>query len=252
VKGLGELFDAAETLGHGLLPRNERLAILTNGGGVGVVATDLLLDEGGELAALQPSTIDKLDKAMPRIWSRANPVDIVGDADGARYAAALDILADDRNVGAVLAMNVPTALTSAGRSGAGDRRGRRPQDRAGDRSWIGGPDADAGRKVLHDAGIPAYDTPLRAVRGFMHTVAYRRRPARAAAHAAVGARGTVGRRAGARRGEGRFGRPAQPAQRTRIQARAGGPTASRLCRRRSCSMPRKPRTPRPGSAFRSR
>ena len=52
MKGLGELFDAAETLGHGLLPRNERLAILTNGGGVGVVATDLLIDEGGELATL--------------------------------------------------------------------------------------------------------------------------------------------------------------------------------------------------------
>jgi len=102
VKGLGELFDAAETLGHGLLPRNERLAILSNGGGVGVVATDLLLDEGGELAALQPSTIDKLDKAMPRIWSRANPVDIIGDADGARYAAALDCLLSDPNADAVL------------------------------------------------------------------------------------------------------------------------------------------------------
>src|SRR6185436_10738619 len=174
VKGLGELFDAAETLGHGLLPRNERLAILTNGGGAGVIATDLLIEEGGELAMLQPGTIGQLDKVMPRIWSRANPVDIVGDADGARYAAALDILADDRNVGAVLAMNVPTALTSAveaARAIAG-AAGRKVVPVIG--SWIGGPDADAGRKVLHEAGIPAYDTPLRAVRGFMHTVAYRR------------------------------------------------------------------------------
>ena len=112
VKGLGELFDAAETLGHGLVPRNERIAILTNGGGAGVVATDLLIDEGGELAALSTSTIDALDKVMPRIWSRGNPVDIVGDADGARYATALNALADDRAVGAVLAVNVPTALTS--------------------------------------------------------------------------------------------------------------------------------------------
>ncbi|HTE79270.1 MAG TPA: bifunctional acetate--CoA ligase family protein/GNAT family N-acetyltransferase [Reyranella sp.] len=155
VKGLGELFDAAETLGQGLLPRNERLAILTNGGGVGIVATDLLIDEGGELATLHPRTIGQLDKVMPRIWSHANPVDIVGDADGARYAAALDILADDRSVGAVLAMNVPTALTSSEEAA---------QAIAG----------AAGRKVLHDAGMPAYDTPLRAVRGFMHIVAYRR------------------------------------------------------------------------------
>src|SRR6478735_7347893 len=174
VKGLGELFDAAETLGHGLLPRNERLAILSNGGGVGVVATDLLLDEGGELAALQPHTIGQLDKVMPRIWSRANPVDIVGDADGPRYAAALDILADDRTVGAVLAMNVPTALTSpeeAARAIVG-APGRKVVPVIG--CWIGGPDAAAGRRVLQEAGIPAYDTPLRAVRGFMHIVAYRR------------------------------------------------------------------------------
>src|SRR5260370_27852074 len=170
---MGELFDAAETLGHAVLPRNERLAILTNGGGVGIIATDLLMDEGGELAALQPRTRAALDKHMPRIWSRANPVDIVGDADGARYAAALDILADDRSVGAVLAMNVPTALSSpedAARAiaGAAGRRGL-----PAIRCWIGGPHAHAGRRVLHEARIPAYDTPLRAVRGFMHIVAYR-------------------------------------------------------------------------------
>ena len=88
---LGELFDAAETLGHGIAPRNERLAILTNGGGVGIIATDLLIDEGGELATLLPRTIAQLDKQMPRSWSHANPVDIVGDADGARYAAALSM-----------------------------------------------------------------------------------------------------------------------------------------------------------------
>ncbi len=63
VNGLGELFDAAETLGHGIAPRNERLAILTNGGGVGIVATDLLIDEGGELATLLPRTLAQLDKA---------------------------------------------------------------------------------------------------------------------------------------------------------------------------------------------
>lgn len=174
VTGLGELFDAAETLGYGILPRNERLAILTNGGGAGIIATDLLIDEGGELATLSPRTIAQLDKLMPRIWSHANPVDIVGDADGPRYAAALDALADERNVGAVLAMNVPTALTSseeAARAIAG-AAGAKVVPVIG--CWIGGPGAAAGRKVLHDASMPAYDTPLRAVRGFMHLVEYRR------------------------------------------------------------------------------
>lgn len=174
VSGLGELFDAAETLGHSITPRNERLAILTNGGGVGVIATDLLVDEGGELAGLLPKTIAQLDKQMPRAWSHANPVDIVGDADGARYAAAVDALADDRGVGAVLAMNVPTALTSPVEvaQAVSSAPGAKVVPLIG--CWIGGPDAAAGRTVLHEAGIPAYDTPLRAVRGFMHIVQYRR------------------------------------------------------------------------------
>ena len=174
VTGLGELFDAAETLGHSIAPRNERLAILTNGGGVGIVATDLLIDEGGELATLLPRTIAQLDKQMSKGWSRANPVDIVGDADAARYAAALDGLADDRGVGAVLAMNVPTALTSSVEAARGiaGAAGAKVVPVIG--CWIGGPEAQAGRHVLHEAGIPAYDTPLRAVRGFMHIVEYRR------------------------------------------------------------------------------
>jgi acetyltransferase len=174
VLGLGELFDAAETLGHGLAPRNERLAILTNGGGIGIVATDLLMDEGGELASLTPKTIANLDRQLPPIWSHGNPVDIVGDADGPRYANALDALADDRGVGAVLAMNVPTALSSpeeAARAISG-APGRKVVPVMG--CWIGGPEAEAGRRALHEAGIPAYDTPLRAVRGFMHVVQHRR------------------------------------------------------------------------------
>ncbi|MBS0517406.1 MAG: bifunctional acetate--CoA ligase family protein/GNAT family N-acetyltransferase [Proteobacteria bacterium] len=174
VTGLGELFDAAETLGHGLLPRTERLAIVTNGGGAGIIATDLLMDEGGELATLQPQTIERLDRYLPRIWSHGNPVDIVGDADGTRYVEAIDTLADDRGVGAVLAMNVPTALTSSeevARAVAG-AASRRLVPVIG--CWIGGPEAEAGRRALHDGGLPAYDTPLRAVRGFMHIVDYRR------------------------------------------------------------------------------
>ena len=174
VSGLGELFDAAETLGYGLAPRTERLGILTNGGGAGIIATDLLLDEGGDLATLQPRTIAQLDWLMPRAWSHGNPVDIVGDADGARYGAAVDALADDRGVGAVLAMNVPTALTSsveAARAVSG-AKGAKVVPIIG--CWIGGAEAQEGRRVLHEAGMPAFDSPLRAVRGFMHIVQHRR------------------------------------------------------------------------------
>ena len=109
---LDELFAAAETLARLSSLSGKRLAILTNGGGIGVLAVDRLVDLGGELAAISPDTMKKLDAALPPIWSRANPADIVGDARGDRYAVALErLLADDAN-DAVLVMNVPTALAS--------------------------------------------------------------------------------------------------------------------------------------------
>src|SRR5262249_61492135 len=115
----------------------------------GIMATDVLLDEGGELAALAPETIAALDKRMPRIWSRANPVDIVGDADGVRYTGALDILANDRNVGTVLAMNVPTALASSEEvaHAIAGAAGRQAVPVIG--CWVGRPQAGGGR-----AGAP--------------------------------------------------------------------------------------------------
>ena len=109
---LDELFAAAETLGR--LPRlfGKRLAILTNGGGIGVLAVDRLIDLGGSLAALSPATYERLDALLPPAWSKANPVDIVGDADAGRYAAALEALMADPENDAILVLNVPTALAS--------------------------------------------------------------------------------------------------------------------------------------------
>ena len=83
---LDELFAAAETLGHLKPFSGKRLAILTNGGGVGVLAVDRLMDLGGTLAGISAGTIKRLDAVLPPIWSKANPVDIAGDADATRYA----------------------------------------------------------------------------------------------------------------------------------------------------------------------
>ena len=95
VLDLDELFAAAETLGRVQPFPGKRLAILTNGGGIGVLAVDRLADLGGTLAGISPDTMKRLDVALPPIWSRANPVDIGGDADGARYAAAFEALIED-------------------------------------------------------------------------------------------------------------------------------------------------------------
>jgi acetyltransferase len=174
VFGLGELFDATEVLGLARAPRTDALAIVSNGGGFGVLATDDLGALGGRLAELSPATIAGLDRVLPKTWSRANPVDLIGDADANRYVAALDAIAADPGVGAVLVLNAPTALASsieAAEAVANSGIAERIPLLAG---WIGGRGADAGRRAFEQAGIPAYETPLRGVRAFQHLVEFRR------------------------------------------------------------------------------
>jgi acetyltransferase len=172
VYGLGELFDATEVLGLTRPPRTDGLAILTNGGGFGVLATDDLGALNGRLAKLGPDTMAALDKVLPKIWSHANPIDIIGDADANRYVAALEPIARDPDVGAVLVMNAATALASSldtAKAVAASGIAERVPMLA---CWMGGQSADAGRRVFEKAGIAAYDTPLRAVRAFRHLVEF--------------------------------------------------------------------------------
>ncbi len=177
VLDLDELFAAAETLGHLTTLSGKRLAILTNGGGVGVLAVDRLADLGGELADISPQTMKSLDAALPSIWSRANPVDIAGDADEARYAVALQQLLDDDGNDAVLVMNVPTALASANDAAKSviavtrQHRAKRHPAKPVFAVWVGASDPAA--EAFDAAGIPSYATESEAVGGFMHLVRYR-------------------------------------------------------------------------------
>ncbi len=176
VHALDELFAAAKTLGHLRSAPGRRLAILTNGGGIGVLAVDRLVDMGGTLATLDPATVRRLDAALPPTWSGANPVDIVGDADAQRYATALEALLEDPGTDAVLVMNVPTALASSSEAAAAVTRvlARRPRPGAGKPVlgvWLGRePEALA---ALEKAGVPTYTTEAGAVRGYTYLVRHR-------------------------------------------------------------------------------
>ena len=172
VYGLGELFDATEVLGLARPPRTDGLAIVSNGGGFGVLATDDLGTLGGRLATLSRETVAALDKVLPETWSHANPVDIIGDADAERYLAALKPIAADPDVGAVLVVNAPTALASSEEAAKAVAASGVAQQVPLLACWLGGSSADAGRRVLRKAGIAAYDTPLRAVRAFRHLVEF--------------------------------------------------------------------------------
>jgi acetyltransferase len=178
VQDLRELFDCAETLGRVESPPGKRLAILTNGGGIGVLAVDRLVELGGTPAALAPDTRAKLDAVLPPTWSGSNPVDVVGDAGPERYAAALEALLADPGNDAVLVMNVQTAISSAEEI-AGTVTGivRKYRERLRRTAkpvlavWVGA-DPKVGA-LLSAAGIPNYPTEDDAVRGFMHLVRHR-------------------------------------------------------------------------------
>jgi acetyltransferase len=180
VETMEELFDAAETLALTGAQNGERLAILTNGGGAGVLANDALEAAGGRLAALSRDTVARLDQALPRTWSRRNPVDIIGDAPGTRYAAALEGLLGDDGVDAVLVLNCPTALAApeeAARAVIDTLAAIPPAMRQGRNvftAWLGGQSAAAVRRLFNAARVPTYDTPEEAVTGFLHRVRYQR------------------------------------------------------------------------------
>jgi acetyltransferase len=174
---LEELFTAAETLGRLKPFHGKRLAILTNGGGIGVLAVDRLIDLGGTLAELTAETRAKLDIVLPPIWSKANPVDIIGDADAGRYAAALEILLADRDNDAVLVMNVPTALASATEAAEAvvqtvtKQRSHRLQPKPVFTVWVG--EDQAAASAFEAATVPSFANESDAIRGFMHLVRYR-------------------------------------------------------------------------------
>lgn len=178
VSDLRELFDCAETLGRVESPPGKRLAILTNGGGIGVLAIDRLCELGGIPAPITPATREKLNAILPPTWSGSNPIDIVGDADAARYAAVLEVLLADPGNDAILVMNVQTAIAPADAIAAtvtGIVKKYREQHRRSAKPvlavWVGADHKTA--DMLSDAGIPNYPTEDDAVRGFMHLVQHR-------------------------------------------------------------------------------
>ena len=168
-----DLFDAAETLSRLKPPRGDRLVILTNGGGPGVMATDALIAEGGHLAPLSEATMAMLDRLLPAAWSRGNPVDIIGDAPAERYVGALRAVLADPASDAVLFIHAPTAIVPAveiARACVPLLDGSRSVFAC----WLGGEGVREADAIFTAAGIPTYATPESAVRGFLTLVKYRR------------------------------------------------------------------------------
>ncbi len=169
-----EMFDCAELLARQEPPKGDRLAIITNAGGPGVMTTDALIAQDGKLAVISDQTMKELDAFLPACWSHGNPVDVLGDAPPERFAKAVEVVLKDKGVDAVLVILTPQAMTdptaTAQTVGRVAAKAHKPVLAA----WMGGRVVSEGVQLLSESGIPTYTTPEQAIRAFMHLVSYAR------------------------------------------------------------------------------
>lgn len=180
VYALDELFVAAESLARLPVSCGERLAILTNGGGAGVLAVDRLMDLQGVLAELSDEAMRALDAVLPPTWSRGNPIDVIGDAGAERYTAALEVLFSEPGTDAILIMNCPTATASSTEVAQGivefieERRRAWKPLKPIFTNWLGEGASREARRLFAEHKIASFEDPAEAVEGFMRLVRYTR------------------------------------------------------------------------------
>ena len=169
-----QLFAAARILAITKRPAGRRLAIVTNGGGPGVVAADTAIDNHLELAKLSKSTIARLNEVLPAHWSQANPVDVIGDATPARFSAATKAVLDDENVDAVLVLFCPQRVTAPEAAAAAIVPIAEQHEKPVFTAFLGGASIVEARKLLEKADIANFLTPENAVEAMSHLVRFKR------------------------------------------------------------------------------
>jgi len=175
VDTIEELFDMAEVLAKQPLPTGRRLAIVTNAGGPGALATDALVLGNGELAGLSAQTMNELNAVLPECWSHHNPVDVLGDADAVRFAQALRIVGRDDGVDGVLAILTPQAMTHPTSIAREVAQIAAETGKPLLASWMGAQSVQEGRGILNAAGVPTYDYPDEAALAFVRMREHRLR-----------------------------------------------------------------------------
>jgi acetyltransferase len=180
VNTIDGLFSMAEVLAKQPRPRGSRLTIVTNAGGPGVLATDALITDGGQLTEISDETMAELDEFLPGPWSHGNPIDILGDADAERYAKVLEIASEDENSDGLLVILTPQAMTSPTQTAQALKKVYQRPAGASFRkpvlaSWMGGAEIAAGESILNRAGIPTFDYPDTAALSFNYMWRYNRR-----------------------------------------------------------------------------
>jgi acetyltransferase len=172
VHEVAELFHAAEVLESHRLPEGADIAIVTNAGGLGVMATDALVEHRGRLAALSDNTMEVLNEALPPYWSHANPIDVLGDAGEDRFTAAVKACLDDRGVNGILLIYTPQGNSRpdaiAKEVSALVKKSSKPLVAV----LMGGETVQKGRKIFQSNGVPCFETPEEAIRAYLDTYRY--------------------------------------------------------------------------------
>jgi acetyltransferase len=174
VYDIEDIFDFTDIVSRKRIPKGSNLAIVTNAGGPGVMATDTFLDLKGNLAELSEQTMQKLNDCLPQFWSHGNPVDVIGDASTERYAQATKIVLDDPNVDAVLVIFVPQAVTDPTDTAIEICKLADSTSKSIIAAWAGGQSMHKGRQIFIKKDIAVFHTPEQAVRAFMTLVSYSR------------------------------------------------------------------------------
>ncbi len=167
VYDIRDIFDFTDLIGRKRFTKGSGLAIVTNAGGPGVMATDTLISLGGKLVTLTEETVSKLNELLPPYWSHGNPVDVLGDARPERYAKATKIVLEDENVDAVLVILTPQAMTHPTATAKAIVAMAENTTKLIMAAWLGGVSMHEGVDYFNESGIPVYPAPEQAIRAFM-------------------------------------------------------------------------------------
>jgi acetyltransferase len=172
VYDIGDIFNFTELMAQKNIPKGRNLAIITNAGGPGVMATDALISMDGKLTKLSETTMKKLNDYLPPFWSHGNPIDVLGDAPPERFATATKIVLEDPDVDAALVILTPQAMTNPTATAQEITKLAEHTSKPIMAAWLGGESMREGNNIFNKYGISTYDTPEDAIRAFMTLASY--------------------------------------------------------------------------------
>ena len=174
VNDITDLFNCSSILAKQPRPTGPNIAIITNAGGPGVLATDAVIEKGGKMAKLSDETIEKLNQVLPPTWSKGNPIDIIGDGDDIRYQKAMEICLNDKNIDGLIIICVPQVMADPDKVAERIVDIERKTTKPILTSFIGEASVFHARQILNSSNVPTYNSPDDAIESYMYLYHYER------------------------------------------------------------------------------